>query len=58
MNITYTLTLNEYQEAVNHHYKSGKRPLFVSLFLGMATFVMLVGTDFNPNYAVESFYIL
>lgn len=46
MNITYQLTLNEYQEAVNFHYKNTKRPLFVSLFLGFATFMILVGTDF------------
>jgi len=47
MNITYTLTLNEYQEAVNFHYKSGKRPLIISVFLGLATFMILVGTDFS-----------
>lgn len=68
MNITYTLTLNEYQEAVTHHYKSGKRPLFVSLFLGMATFTMLVGTDFANTrevitnilmtFFILSFYLL
>ncbi len=46
MNITYQLTLNEYQEAVNFHYKNTKRPLFVSIFLGFATFMILVGTDF------------
>ena len=46
MNITYQLTLNEYQEAVNLHYKNTKRPLFVSLFLGFATFMILVGTNF------------
>jgi hypothetical protein len=68
MNITYKLTLNEYQEAVNHHYKTGKRPLLVAVFLGMATFMLLVGTDFSNSYAVIknifivffvlSFYIL
>ena len=52
MNITYKLTLNEYQEAVNFHYKSGKRPLFIALFLGMATFMMLVGTDFSNTHQV------
>jgi len=52
MNITYKLTLNEYQEAVNFHYKSGKRPLFIAVFLGMATFIMLAGTDFSNTQAV------
>lgn len=52
MNITYQLTLNEYQEAVSFHYKNTKRPLFVSLFVGFATFMMLVGTDFNNTRAV------
>ncbi len=68
MNITYHLTLNEYQEAAYFHYKTGKRPLFVGLFVGMATFMMLVGTDFSNTQSVIhnilmtffalSFYIL
>lgn len=68
MNISYKLTLNEYQEAVNFHYKNTKRPLFISLFVGFATFMMLVGTDFNNTREVInnilmvffalSFYIL
>jgi len=52
MNITYTLTLNEYQEAAMLHYKTGKRPLLVAVFLGTATFMMLVGTDFSNNQEV------
>ena len=52
MNITYHLTLNEYQEAVNFHYKTGKRPLFIAVFVGMATFMMLVGTDFSNSQEV------
>lgn len=52
MNITYTLTLNEYQEAANFHYKSGKRPLFIALFLGFVTFMMLAGTDFSNTHQV------
>lgn len=52
MNITYTLSLNEYQEAVNFHYKTGKRPLFIAVFVGMATFMMLVGTDFSNTQEV------
>ena len=52
MNITYKLTLNEYQEAAMLHYKTGKRPLFVAVFVGMATFMMLAGTDFSNNQEV------
>jgi len=52
MNIHYKLTLNEYQEAVIFHYKSGKRPLFIALFLGLATFMLLVGTDFTNTREV------
>jgi hypothetical protein len=52
MNINYKLTLSEYQEAVNFHYKSGKRPLFIAVFLGMATFMMLAGTDFSNTQQV------
>ena len=68
MNITYTLTLNEYQEAASYHYKTGKRPLLVAVFVGMATFMMLAGTDFSNTQEVInnmlmtffalSFYIL
>ena len=52
MNISYQLTLNEYQEAVNFHYKSGKRPLLIAVFIGTATFMMLVGTDFTNTQEV------
>jgi histone deacetylase complex regulatory component SIN3 len=54
MNITYKLTLNEYQEAVNFHYKTGKQPIFVAIFLGMATFMMLIGTNFANTQEVIS----
>jgi hypothetical protein len=47
MNITYKLTLNEYQEAVMYHYKKGKKPLLVAVYIGLATFIMLMGTDFS-----------
>lgn len=52
MNITYQLTLNEYQEAVNFHYKTGKRPIFIAVFLGTATFMLMVGTDFSNTREV------
>ena len=54
MTITYKLTLNEYQEAATFHYKSGKRPLLVAVFLGMATFMMIAGTDFSNTREVIS----
>ena len=52
MNINYTLTLNQYQKAVTFHYKTGRRPLFIAVFLGLATFMMLVGTDFSNTRQV------
>ena len=52
MNVNYKLTLNEYQEAVNFHYKTGKRPLLIAVYIGFATFAMLVGTDFSNNREV------
>jgi len=52
MNITYQLSLNDYQEGAYFHFKSGKRPIFISLFLGMMTFSLLVGTDFSNTREV------
>jgi len=52
MNINYKLSLNEYQEAVNFHYKTGKRAILIAVFLGMATFILLVKTDFSNTQAV------
>lgn len=58
MNITYRLTLNEYQEAVYFHYKTGKRPLFIAVFAGMATFMMMVGTDYtNTREVIDNILI-
>lgn len=68
MNITYQLTLNEYQEAILLHYKNTNRPLIISIFAGFATFFILLGTDFdNTREVIDnmlvvffslSFYIL
>jgi len=68
MTITYQLTLNEYQEAILLHYKNTNRPLIISLFVGFATFLILLGTDFsNTREVIDnilvvffslSFYIL
>ncbi len=52
MNITYKLTLNEYQEAGIYHYKTGKRPLFVAVYIGFATFMILLGTNFSNTREV------
>lgn len=58
MNINYHLTNNEYVEAVYFHYKSGKRPLLIAVFLGMATFMMLAGTDFsNTQQVINNMFI-
>lgn len=68
MNITYQLTRNEYQEAVAFHHKKGRRSLMISIYVGLATFLILAGTDFSNNREVVmnifvaffsiSFYIL
>ena len=47
MNINYQLTVNEYQEAVTLHHKTGRRPILISLYAGLSTFIILVGTDFT-----------
>lgn len=52
MNITYTLTPNEYQEAVTLHHKSGRRPIIVAIYAGLTTFMILFGTDFSNNREV------
>jgi len=52
MNITYQLTRGEYQEAVAFHHKKGRRPLMISLYAGLATFLILAGTDFSNNREV------
>ena len=52
MNINYQLTLNEYQEAVFYHYKTGARPRLIALYVGLVTFMMLVGTDFSDTREV------
>jgi hypothetical protein len=68
MNIHYQLTVNEYQNAVALHHKTGRRPILISLYAGLSTFIILVGTDFSNTREVItnilvaffaiSFYIL
>ena len=49
MNITYQLTQEEYQQAVNLHHKKGKRLLTLSIYIILATVIVIVGTDFSNN---------
>ena len=52
MNITYQLTLDEYQKAVAFHHKTGRRPIMLAIYAGLATFIILVGTDFSNTREV------
>jgi hypothetical protein len=47
MNITYQLTENEYQQAVNLHHKKGNRLLMLVIYVVLAIIIVVVGTDFS-----------
>jgi len=47
MNITYKLTLDEYQQAVNLHHKKGNRVLMLAIYVVLAIIIVVVGTDFS-----------
>ncbi|MEN8727563.1 MAG: YcxB family protein [Sulfurovum sp.] len=47
MNITYQLSEEEYQQAVNLHHKKGKRLLMLSIYVMLATIIVIFGTDFS-----------
>ncbi|MFC2057721.1 YcxB family protein [Campylobacterota bacterium] len=47
MNITYQLTQDEYQQAVNLHHKKGKRFILLAIYVMLATIIVIVGTDFS-----------
>ena len=47
MNITYKLTQEEYQQAVNLHHKKGRRVFMLSIYVMLATIIVIVGTDFS-----------
>ena len=47
MNITYQLTQEEYQQAVNLHHKKGKRALILAIYITLATIIIVIGTDFS-----------
>lgn len=47
MNITYQLTQDEYQQAVNLHHRKGKRLTMLFIYAVLATIIVIVGTDFS-----------
>ncbi len=47
MNITYQLTQNEYQQAVNLHHKKGQRAIMLAIYVALAAIIVLMGTDFS-----------
>lgn len=52
MIITYKLTENEYQQAVNLHHKKGQRVIMLAIYGMLATIVVVVGTDFSNTREV------
>ncbi|HEY9190635.1 MAG TPA: YcxB family protein [Sulfurovum sp.] len=52
MNITYQLTEEEYQQAVNLHHKRGQRVLFLAIYVMVAAVIVAVGTDFSNTREV------
>jgi len=47
MNITYKLSQDEYLQAVNLHHKKGSRLLRLSIYIALATIIVIFGTDFS-----------
>jgi hypothetical protein len=54
MNITYTLTENEYIQAVNLHHKKGNRRIMLAIYIVLATIIVAVGTDFSNTREIVS----
>lgn len=52
MNITYKLSQEEYQQAVNLHHKRGKRVLMLAIYAALATIIVVFGTDFSNTREV------
>jgi hypothetical protein len=46
MNITYRLTQDAYQQAVNLHHKRGQRVVFLAVYGMLAAIIVAAGTDF------------
>jgi len=47
MNITYKLTQDEYQQAVNLHHKKVQRVILLAVYVMLAVIIVRVGTDFS-----------
>lgn len=47
MNITYRLTEDEYQKAVNLHHKKGQRVILLGVYGMVAALIIVAGTDFS-----------
>ncbi len=47
MNITYKLSQEEYLQAVNLHHKQSHRVLKLAVYIGLATIIVVIGTDFT-----------
>ncbi|MBT8348354.1 MAG: YcxB family protein [Sulfurovum sp.] len=54
MNITYQLTEEEYQQAVNLHHKKGKRVIMLAIYVILATIIVVVGTDFSNTREIAT----
>ena len=52
MNITYQLTQDEYQQAVNLHHKKTQRVVFLAVYVMVAAIIVTVGTDFSNTREV------
>jgi hypothetical protein len=52
MNITYQLTQDEYLQAVNLHHQKGTRLLRLTIYIALATVIVIFGTDFSNTREV------
>jgi hypothetical protein len=52
MNITYTLTQDEYQKAVTIHLNRGNRLVMLAIYVALAVGIVLLGTDFTNTREV------
>jgi len=52
MNITYKLTLDEYQKAVSLHLNRGNRLVMLAIYIVLAAGIVFLGTDFSDTREV------
>lgn len=52
MNITYQLTQDEYQQAVNLHHRKGQRVVLLAVYGALAAVIVVAGTDFSNTREV------